>query len=155
MAAPAGSLHRAVAMSDLADALDGRVQIWAWSLHRTLCDLGYHLPLDRQHMPPLDVDAVLALNAIREQHSGRVSSSTRALALAPVPIIASILGGLPCPLTPRAMPSFSCVRFGYRKCAVLYSFGSGVTSFPLWLASTSGRLCPVRPAFACIAIWAP
>ena len=56
-------------MSDLADALDGRVQNWAWSLHRTLCDLGYHLPPDRQHMPPLTVDAVLALHAVREQHS--------------------------------------------------------------------------------------
>ena len=69
VAAPAGSLHRAVAMSDWADAVDARVQNWAWSLHRTLCDLGYHLPLERQHMPPLDVHAVLALHAIREQHS--------------------------------------------------------------------------------------
>ena len=87
--------------------------------------------------------------------AGRVSSSNRALALAPVPTIASILGGLPCQLTPRATPSFGCVRFGYRKCAVFSSFGSGVTSFPLWLASTSGRRCPVRPAFACIVVWAP
>ena len=38
-------------------------------LHRTLCDLGYHLPLDRQQMPSLDIHAVLAVHASHEQHS--------------------------------------------------------------------------------------
>ena len=67
--APEGSLHRAVAVSDWADAVDCPMQKWAWSLQRTLCDLNYHLPLDCQHMLPLDVHAVLALHAIHEQRS--------------------------------------------------------------------------------------
>ena len=104
-------------------------------------------------MPPLDVHAVLAMHAIREQHNWE--GLDRALALAPVPIIASIIGALPCQLTPRGMPSLGCVRCGYRKCAVFFRFGSGVTSFPLWLDSTSGRRFPMRSAIACIAIWAP
>jgi len=63
--------------------------------------------------------------------AGRVSSSTRALALVPVPIIASIFGGLPCQLPPRAMPSFGCVRFGYRKCAVFLQFRIGCHKLPI------------------------
>ena len=45
------------------------MQKWAWSLHRTLCDLAYHLPRNRQHMLPIVVIEVLALHAIRKQHS--------------------------------------------------------------------------------------
>ena len=73
------------------------------------------------------------------------------------PVTASIFGGLPCQPTPRAMPSFGCVRIGYCKCAVFFSFGSGVTSSPMgsphsgWPAPAAvGALCgPPLPA-----IWA-
>ena len=90
-----GSLHRAVAVSDWANAVDCRMQKWAWSLQRTLCDLDNHLPLDRQHMPPLDVHAVLALHATHEQRSWEGLKLNRALASVPVPVVASIFGGLP------------------------------------------------------------
>ena len=41
---PAGSLHRAVALLDWSDAVNGQVKNWAWSMFGKVCDLCYHLP---------------------------------------------------------------------------------------------------------------
>ena len=67
MGALAGSLHRTVTLLDRADAVDGWVQNWAWSLHGKLCGPGYHLPLESQHMPRIVVRQVLAMQATRKQ----------------------------------------------------------------------------------------
>lgn len=42
---PAGSLHRAVALLDWSDAVNGQVKNWAWSMFGKVCNLCYHLPL--------------------------------------------------------------------------------------------------------------
>ena len=59
--APAGSLQRAAALSDWDDAICRNVKNWAWSLQRTLSDLGYNLLINRHRMSPIDVKAVLEL----------------------------------------------------------------------------------------------
>ena len=153
--APAGSLHRAVAKWDWADAVDGQVQNWAWSLHRTLCDLGYHLPIDRQHMPPNVVNEVLAMHAVRKHRSWegldlhpRTCTSARAHHC-------KYLRWFALPATTKRSAFLMLRYFAYRKCARFSSSRLGVTAFPLWLGSTNGRPSPVRPLFACFAIWAP
>ena len=67
-AAPEGSLHKAVALSDWADAGRRRPpRNWAWSLQQRLSDLGYVFHLDHRCMIPIDVAAALTLLDAREQ----------------------------------------------------------------------------------------
>ena len=67
-AAPEGSLHKAVALSDWADAGRRRPsRNWAWSLQQHLSDLGYVFHLDHRCMIPIDVAAALTLLDAREQ----------------------------------------------------------------------------------------
>jgi len=63
VAAPEGSLQRAVALSDWEDATCRNVENWTLSLLRCLSDLGY--PITRQRMVPIDVAAVMALHDAR------------------------------------------------------------------------------------------
>lgn len=65
--APEGSLHRAVALSDLHDAIVRNIHNWSWSVYYALRDLGYDLQMSCLSMERIDEERVLAMVRHRSQ----------------------------------------------------------------------------------------